>query len=64
MKIDELIELLESMAEGEKWAGSKINADILVKAAETIRLLWEVAKESYEAKYQMQFDKEAANNGG
>ena len=28
------------------------------KAAETIKLLWELSKEAYEAKYQMQFDKE------
>jgi len=64
MKIDELIAQLEERAKAVAGCGYPHTAELYAKAAETIKLLWEVAKESYEAKYQMQFDKEAANNGG
>ena len=56
MKIDELIEQLEAIAEGERWIGSKQNADLLNLAAQKIRLLWEIAQDNSNSKYRRQID--------
>lgn len=54
MKIDELIEQLERVAAEADLLGDE--ELILLKAAETIRLLWEVARENSLAKYKRQID--------
>ena len=59
MKIDELIELLENGSE----RGNEYDDDLMRKAAETIKLLWEVAKDSSNAQYKRQIDKLEGNNG-
>ena len=56
MEIEKLIERLGLVAEyldQYKMAGK---ADICRKAAEAIKLLWEVARENSLAKYKMQID--------
>jgi len=52
MTIDELIELLESGSE----RGNEYDDDLMHKAAETIKLLWEIAQDSTNEKYKMQID--------
>ena len=59
MKIDELIALLESGSE----RGNEYDDDLMRKAAETIRLLWEVAKDSTNAKYKRQIDEMRGEDG-
>ena len=55
MKIDELIEKLDK--NGEYISNSGIgDGTLLHQAAETIRLLWEVARENRLEKYKMQID--------
>lgn len=59
MKIDELIEQLDYIAEYE------VGMDYcktVHKAAETIRLLWEVVRDSTNEKYKMQIDEWSGNN--
>ena len=58
MKIDELIEQLEAWAELADYDPHVpyTMGDGLRKAAETIRLLWEVARENRLEKYRMQID--------
>jgi len=63
MEIEKLIERLGLVAEyldQYKMAGK---ADICRKAAEAIKLLWEVARENSLAKYKMQIDELEGNNG-
>ena len=63
MKIDELIECLHMESEAAYNAENLILRDTLDKAAETIRLLWEVARENSLAKYKRQIDEWSGNNG-
>jgi len=63
MEIQKLIERLGLVAEyldQYKMAGK---ADICRKAAEVIKLLWEVAKDTTNAKYKLLFDEQRWNNG-
>ena len=60
MKIDELIEQLDYIAEYE--VGMNY-CKTVHKAAETIKLLWEVAKDTTNAKYKLLFDEQGWNNG-
>ncbi len=53
MKIDELIARLGVCADH---AYSEYEETTMLKAAETIRLLWEVARETNIAKYKRQID--------
>lgn len=59
MKIDELIELLEAGSE----RGNEYDDDLMHKAAETIRLLWEIAQDSSNEKYHRQFDEWRGEDG-
>lgn len=52
MTIDELIEQLESGSE----RGNEYDDDLMRKAAETIRLLWEIAQDNSNSKYRRQID--------
>ena len=56
MKIDELITRLELVAEYLNQYKMHGKADVCRKAAETIKLLWEIAKDSSNAKYKRQID--------
>lgn len=56
MKIDELIVDLEEWATCKEAVGEGFLANSLRKAAETIRLLWEIAQDSTNSKYKMQID--------
>ena len=58
MKIDELIERLEEEA---RWQAEP-ESNLLLKAAETIRLLWEVVRDTQNEKYKMQFDEWIGEN--
>lgn len=63
MKIDELIHNLET------WAGclppecAKDVGKIMLKAAETIKLLWEIAQDSSSAQYKRQIDEWRGEDG-
>ena len=59
MKIDELIERLEEEA---RWQAEP-ESNLLLKAAATIRLLWEVAKDTTNAQYKRQIDEMGGNDG-
>lgn len=63
MKIDELIVDLEEWATCKEAVGEGFLANSLRKAAETIRLLWEVARENRLAEYQRQIDEMRYDNG-
>ena len=56
MKIDELIERLEERAKAVEGCGYPHSAGLYAKAAETIKLLWEVVRDTNNEKYKMQFD--------
>ena len=58
MKIDELIEQLEAWAELADLDPHVpyTMGDGLRKAAETIKLLWEIAQDNSNSKYKMQID--------
>ena len=57
MKIDELIALLNMEAdEQEHYHENLACAENIRKAAETIKLLWEVVRDTNNSKYKMQFD--------
>ena len=56
MKIDELITRLELIAEYLDQCKMHGKADVCRKAAETIKLLWEIAQDTNNEKYKMQFD--------
>lgn len=56
MKIDELIDDLQEVADGAAIDEAPFTEMTCRKAAETIRLLWEVARENSLAKYKMQID--------
>lgn len=58
MKIDELIERLEEEA---RWQAEP-ESNLLLKAAATIKLLWEVARETNIAKYKRQIDEWRGEN--
>lgn len=60
MKIDELIEQLEAKAE---LAYQPKDRELLYKAAETIRLLWEIAQDNSNSKYKRQIDEMRGDNG-
>lgn len=65
MKIDELID--DAIYCAERCEESETDelpfvADTLRKAAGTIRLLWEVAKDTTNEKYRMKFDEWSGNN--
>ena len=64
MKIDELIEQLEAWAELADYDPHVpyTMGDGLRKAAETIRLLWEVAKDTTNAQYKRQIDEMRGDN--
>ena len=62
MKIDELIEQLEERAKAVEGCGYPHSAGLYAKAAETIKLLWEVARENSLAKYKRQIDEWSGNN--
>ena len=62
MKIDELIARLGLVAEYLDQYKMHGKADVCRKAAETIRLLWEVAQDSTNSKYKMQIDEWSGNN--
>ena len=65
MKIDELIEQLEAWAELADLDPHVpyTMGDGLRKAAETIKLLWEVARENRLAQYKMQIDEMRGEDG-
>ena len=58
MKIDELIALLEDAAEMHDICAIPLDTDaeLMRKAADVIKLLWEVAKENQIEKYRMLID--------
>lgn len=56
MKIDELIARLGLVAEYLDQYGMHGKADVCRKAAEVIKLLWEVARENRLAEYHRQID--------
>lgn len=56
MEIDKLIEQLTERSHLAAMNEDAINAELLKKAAETIRLLRELAVEESNAKYKMLFD--------
>ena len=63
MKIDELIADLEEWATCNEAVGEEFLANSLRKAAETIRLLWEVAKDTTNEKYKRQIDEMGVADG-
>ena len=65
MKIDELIERLEDAAETHDICAIPLDtdADLMRKAAETIKLLWEVAKENRLEQYRMLIDEWRGDDG-
>ena len=56
MKIDELIDRLNELADCAEIWGAAEDKETVRKAAETIRLLWEVAKDTTNSKYKRQID--------
>ena len=60
MKIDELIERLGICADH---AYSEYEETTMLKAAETIRLLWEIAQDSSNEKYKRQIDEMRGEDG-
>ena len=56
MKIDELIDDLQEVADGAAIDEAPFTEMTCRKAAETISLLWEIAKNSSNAKYKRQID--------
>ena len=58
MKIDELIARLEEEAQWQ----AEPESNLLLKAAATIRLLWEIAQDSSNSKYKRQIDEWSGNN--
>ena len=56
VKIDELIERLGLVAQYLDQCKMHGKADVCRKAAETIKLLWEIAQDNSNSKYKMQFD--------
>jgi hypothetical protein len=63
MKIDELIERIGLVAQYLDQCKMHGKADVCRKAAETIRLLWEVARENRLEKYRMQIDEMRGEDG-
>lgn len=56
MKIDELIDELAISADEIEHNGWEEAAKLMDKAAETIRLLWEIAQDNSNRKYKMRID--------
>ena len=56
MKIDELIARLNYWSNVEANSGNPHESDDLAKAAETIKLLWEIARENNLERYKRQID--------
>ena len=63
MKIDELIDDLQEVADGAAIDEAPFTEMTCRKAAETIRLLWEIAKDSSNAKYRRQIDEWRGEDG-
>ena len=63
MKIDELIDDLQEVADGAAIDEAPFTEMTCRKAAETIRLLWEIAKDSSNAKYKRQIDEWRGEDG-
>ena len=63
MKIDELITELAISADEIEHNGWEDAATLMDKAAETIRLLWEIAQDSSNAKYKRQIDEWRGEDG-
>lgn len=61
MKIDELIEQVKCGAVDMDECQFYQTAELMRAAAETIRLLWEIAQDSTNSKYKMQFDEWSGN---
>ena len=62
MKIDELIEQLKSEATDMDSCQLYQTAELMRTAAETIKLLWEVAKGTTNAQYKRQIDEMRGDN--
>lgn len=63
MKIDELIHNLETWAECLPPECDPDVEKLMLKAAETIRLLWEIAQDTSNSKYKMQIDEMRGDDG-
>ena len=63
MKIDELIEQLERYEAECRESEWYPHAEAFCKAAEVIKLLWEVARENRLAQYKMQIDEMRGEDG-
>ena len=63
MKINELIMTMENIAAAQRMEGNVITANDCHLAAETIRLLWEVAKDTTNAQYKRQIDEMRGEDG-
>ena len=59
MEIEKLIEELREIGE----CMNDYGGELMFKAAEVIKLLWEVAKDTTNAKYKLLFDEQRWNNG-
>ena len=60
MKIDELIARLGVCAD---YAYSEYEETTMLKAAETIKLLWEIVQDTSNSKYKMQIDEMRSDDG-
>lgn len=63
MKIDELIDELAISADEIEHNGWEEAAKLMDKAAEVIRLIWEIAQDSTNSKYKMQIDEMRGDDG-
>ena len=63
MKIDELIARLNELADCAEIWGAAGDKETVRKAAETIKLLWEVAKDTTNSKYKRQIDEMRGDDG-
>jgi len=64
MEIEALINKLEDMAFDSFMQDYEDGEEICLKAAQTIRLLWEVAKDTNNERYRMLFDEQEVNHHG
>ena len=62
MKIEDLIDKLEDLAYVSFMENYEDGEDTCLKAAETIKLLWEVVRDTNNEKYKMQFDEWRGND--
>ena len=63
MKIDEMIAQLEASAEVEWTCEHITTAQTCRKAAEAVKLLWEIAQDNSNSKYKMQIDEWRGDDG-